>query len=528
MATHTVEETLTLAAQAFREQDFAHAVSLLTPAVAAHPGHADLRIALAYSLSRAGQLAASAVHFDAALALRPDDPSLMRDAAQVNLKVGRLAPALQASEAAFQHGHDIALFGQIVDILIKLRRADEALSRVDRLTAQAPHMAALHFIRGVVLGALGRRDEERRAYEDTLARNPRHVDAHTNLGVLARDGHRYDEALRHFKTALSIDPAHAGARNNRAQTNLLIGQFQHGWHDYEWRWQDGGQTRPYPGSPWLGKGKLKGQAVLVHAEQGLGDTLQFSRYVPALREQAGQVIFQVQAPLLRLLRDNFPGITVIANDMPPPAFDRHVPLLSLPLALSSIRATPWPLARTLQADPDAARQWEERLSQRFGPRHARPRIGLAWSGNPTHPDDHNRSIPFADIALLLQASCDFVCIQKDIRDDEREQVEAASRRNLYLPTAALQDFSDTAALLANLDLVVSVDTSTAHLAGSLGVPTRLLLPAMPDWRWQLGRDDTDWYPTMTLLRRPADAAWQAVLEGLLAQLNAMAQAGAAA
>ncbi|OZI77800.1 tetratricopeptide repeat protein [Bordetella genomosp. 12] len=510
------------AAQAFASGAYAQSAELLAQALVLAPEEAGVLSAMGYTLSRQGRLPEAADHFDRAVRARPTDAALLRDAAAVNRKAGRPEAALAHYRAAYRlAGHDIALLGQIVDLMQHLGRAEQALVVIDGTLALAPQSAGLHYLRGMALSALGRRRDERQAYETALKLDPKLVDAHTNLGVLARDELRLQDALRHFKQALAIDPDNAGARNNRAQTNLLLGQYAHGWRDYEWRWRDGGQTRPVEGAPWLGETALTGLTLLVHAEQGLGDTLQFSRYVPALAAQAGQVVLQVQPPLLALLKANLPEVTVLAADEPLPAFDRHVPLLSLPLALAARGAEPWPLARPLQAAASSQAAWAERLDTMFdGPR--RPRIGLSWSGNAVHPDDHNRSIPFAQLAALLDAPCDFVCIQKDVREADLQAIDAWRGRGaaarLALPP--LEDFHDTAGLVANLDRVISVDTAAAHLAGSMAVPTWLLLPAMPDWRWQLQRADTPWYPSVELLR--CAQGWPALLEGLRQRLTAQA------
>ncbi len=521
-AAESSKDILARAAQAFQAEDYASAIDILSSAASANQDDADLATALAYALSRGAAPQQAAEQFDRAVALRPKDAGLLRDAGAVHLRAGLLESALAHYRAAYrQSNNDISLLGNIVDVLLRMQRGSEALTLVDGTLALAPGAAALHYVRGVVLGALGRQQEERQAYENAIKLDPKLLDAHTNLGVLARDQHRFEDALRHFKHALAIDPEHAGARTNRAQTNLLLGQYTHGWRDYEWRWRDGKQAMPYAGRPWLGDGKLTGQTLLVHAEQGLGDTIQFSRYVPALMALAATVILRVQASLAPLLRANLPGVTVVGDDEPTPAFDRHVPLLSLPLALSRQRAEPWPLAQPWRADEALTREWGELLPTGAAP--GRPHIGLAWSGNANHPDDRNRSIAFADLAPLLDAPCDFVCIQKDIRAADLAAIEQwraqPGHDNLHVPNEALRDFAETAALLANLDRVITVDTATAHLAGALGVPTDLLLPAMPDWRWQLDRSDTAWYPSLTLHRKRAGADWSDIIQDLRAALK---------
>lgn len=518
------EAVLTQATQAFASGNYARAADLLAPAALAEPGNADLATALAYSWSRLGQLDRAMHAFEQALTLRPTDPALLRDAAVVDLKAGRSEAALARLQQAQRLAPgDISVLGKLIDTMLVLGQPEAALALLDSLLARASRSPVLHYLRGTVLGALERHHEERRAYEYTLQLNPRLPDVHTNLGVLARDEHRFQDALRHFKHALAIDPEHAGARNNRAQTNLLLGQYQHGWRDYEWRWHDDGQTMPCPGPHWLGETPLAGKTLLVHAEQGLGDTIQFSRYVPSLANRAKQVVLRVQAPLKTLLQANLDGVEVISDTDPLPSFDLHIPLLSLPLALSKQQSSPWPLIRPFIADTTKKQQWAARLEQAFGPSGQRPRIGIAWSGNPQHPGDRQRSIAFADFATLLEVPCDFVCIQKDLRPADRAAIEAwrstPSAGRLYVASDALQDFNDSAALLACLDHVISVDTSTVHLAGALGLPTWLLLPAMPDWRWQLTGTGTPWYPSLSLLRQSSTTGWAPVLQALKERLK---------
>ncbi|MDH0094140.1 tetratricopeptide repeat protein [Achromobacter mucicolens] len=513
------QDILAQAAAAFAAGDARKAADMLELALMSHHDDAELTSALAYALSRLDRLDVAADRFDEAARLRSNDFAVLRDAGSVNLKAGRLETALTHFRAAYRaSNNDLALLGRVVDVLLRLKRADQALTLIDGTLALAPRVALLHYLRGVVLGAKSQHRDEKAAYEAALGLNPRLVDAHTNLGVLARDEQRFQDALRHFKQALAIDSDHAGARNNRAQTNLLLGQYTHGWRDYEWRWRDGVQTMPFSGAPWLGESSLKGKTLLVHAEQGLGDTLQFSRYVPALAEQADRVVFLVQPPLQTLLEANLPGVTVISQDDEIPVYDLHTPLLSLPLALSRQRAEPWPLTHALQADAARTQAWAERL----GPKGVRPRIGLAWSGNASHSDDHNRSIPFELLSPVLDVSADFVSLQKDVRDEDLAAIDRWRAQNpaatLRLTGADLNDFADSAALAANLDLVITVDTSAAHLAGSLGRPTWLLLPTMPDWRWQLNRSDTPWYPSMTLYRRGQD--WSELLQVLQEKLRA--------
>jgi len=252
---------------------------------------------------------------------------------------------------------------------------------------------------------------------------------------------------------------------------------------------------------------------LLHAEQGYGDTLQFCRYVPRVQALGATIILEVQPPLVSLLQGQFPGVTVIAHGQPLPAFDLHCPLMSLPLAfktqLDSIPADiPY-----LQARPERIAAWGERL----GPRQ-RPRIGVVWSGNPAHKNDHNRSLPLSQLEQLLQLPYDWHILQKDIQPGDQDTLRSLPQLQDHRPE--LTDFDATAGLLSHMDLLISVDTAVAHLAGSLGKPLWLLLPYLPDYRWLLDRPDSPWYPSFTLYRQPAMGDWGTVVEDLRRRLPA--------
>jgi len=246
-------------------------------------------------------------------------------------------------------------------------------------------------------------------------------------------------------------------------------------------------------------------------EQGLGDTLQCARYVPLLIDRGAAVTLCVQAPLARLLGASLPGVRVIADGEPSPDFDIHGLLMSLPLAFGTTLETIPPPLRLQRGERPAA------FAALPGPK-TRPRIGLAWSGNPTHLNDRNRSIAFAALTPLLGEDVEWIAIQNQIRASDADAFAASGRVAFF--GDALDDFADTAALVEQMDLVVTVDTSLAHLAGSLGKPVWILLPYAPDWRWLLGRTDSPWYPTARLFRQPAIGDWASVIDEVRAALAA--------
>lgn len=287
---------------------------------------------------------------------------------------------------------------------------------------------------------------------------------------------------------------------------LLLSNFQVGWEKYEWRWQTEmlkDTRRHFPPAPWLGKENLKDKTILLHAEQGFGDTLQFARFVPLVADRGATVLLEVQGALKNIFQ-NFKGTkTVFAQGEPLPHFDYHCPLLSLPLALNQL--APLPTEQPyLKADPARLARWAKKLGER-----TRPRAGLVWSGSTIHKSDRNRSIALKDFTQVLLNNVEFFCLQKDIRDTDRDLLKSTPR--IVDLSAQLTDFSDTAAVIELLDVVITVDTSVAHLAGALGKPVWVLLPFAPDWRWLINRNDTDWYRQAKLFRQPKLYDWSSVL-----------------
>jgi hypothetical protein len=336
---------------------------------------------------------------------------------------------------------------------------------------------------------------------------------------------RYEEALHAQERALKLSPDLAKAHFNRAQMLLLRGEFEEGWKAYEWRWKTpefAARIRA-PGTPvWNGRQALQGKRVLLYAEQGLGDTIQFCRFVPMVAALGAEVVFEVQPPLVGLMR-SLADIRVIAQGEAHPEVDYACPLISLP---GFLHADPFSLRETvpyLSADEDRAQAWKARLGE-----SARPRIGLVWNGGfrADRPElwasNARRNMRLEQIARLNCEEADFYSLQKG----EPAESELAQRRaevwptdNLFLFTDALRDFADTAALIANLDLVISVDTSTAHLAGAMGKPVWILNRHDTCWRWLLERSDSPWYPSATLYRQPRAGDWDTVIERVKSDLR---------
>jgi hypothetical protein len=351
-----------------------------------------------------------------------------------------------------------------------------------------------------------------------LRRNPRHVPALMLAGVVAAQRLELESAVESFDRALAIQPGNPRAQFNKACVLLLEGDWVQGLPLYESRWH---LTEPAPDSSlipvrtaWRGQELLAGKRILLRCEQGMGDTLQFCRYVPLIAARGASVVLEAQRPLMSLLAD-LPGLTrIVTQGAPLPPCDYECPLMSLPLAFGTTPASiPHPVSY-LTSDPGKVAEWRARLGPATG-----LRIGLAWRGNALQAHDRRRSVPLRLLREHLPSGHQYVSLQKEPSTEEIRLFGEPPR--IVDCTAELHDFSDTAALCACLDLVISIDTSVAHLAAGLGRPTWILLPYSPGWRWLLARDDSPWYSSAVLLRQTRVDEWSGVcarVNGLVAEL----------
>jgi Flp pilus assembly protein TadD len=397
-------------------------------------------------------------------------------------------------------------------VLRELKRFDEALASYDRALAIRPDYADALNSRGIVLRELGRLDEALANVDRALAIRPGFAEALTSRGTTLIELKRLDEALASFRRAQAVRPDYADAHWGESFCQLLAGDFGAGWEKYEWRWRTGqAALRQFLQPLWLGDQDVAGKTVLLHAEQGNGDTIQFCRYATVLAERGARVVLEVQPALKSLLSCLIGVQQVVATGEPLPEFDFHCPLLSLPLACGTTLQTIPARVPYLTPAPGLVQDWRTRLATDG------PRIGLAWSGNKQHGNDRNRSIALRRLAPLLDCGATLVSLQKGPRDDDRAWL---AEHPEVLRYSDFPDFADTAALISLLDLVISVDTSVAHLAGAMGKPVWILLPAVGlDWRWLLERDDSPWYPTARLFRQRAIGDWDSVINRVADELR---------
>jgi Flp pilus assembly protein TadD len=387
---------------------------------------------------------------------------------------------------------------------LKLGRFDACIALATRALAVTPGHPEVLANRGAALRRTNRIDEALADYDTVLASGTGTPTLLVNRGIALAALNRHAEAIAQYDHALAIDPRHAPAHFHRGLSRLVTGDLAGGFADNEWRWagsETQGPPRELPGMRWTGAEDLNGATLLLYAEQGLGDTIQMARYATLAKQRGARVILEVPPPLKRLLA-SVPGVDGIAGTgQPLPPFDFHCALMSAPHAFGTTLESIPHLHRYVSVEAAAIAHWK------LGTPHRR--VGFAWSGSRTLVNDINRSIPLTVMQPLFERVASPVSLQKDVRDEDGA---ALARAKLAQAGHALNNFADTAALIEHLDLVVTVDTSVAHLAGAMGKTAWILLPFAPDWRWLLDRVDSPWYPTARLFRQTRIGDWESVID----------------
>jgi tetratricopeptide (TPR) repeat protein len=500
----------------------------------------------------------------AALKAQPASADALRDYGAILMALDRAEEALASYDRLLPaHAADSGVHYNRGNAQKRLGRHADALASYDRAIALAPNLSAAHHNRGSMLAELGRNEEALASFERALSLAPTTADriealanrgqvlirldrpeavlanydallalapdragvaasdiaeAHVNRGNAFVALNRMEEALTCFTAAAALSPRHAAANFNEGLTRLCLGDFRGGWKKYEHRWEieQYKATRPdYPRPLWHGESDIGRKTILLCAEQGMGDVLQFVRYAPLVAALGAKVLLGVHPPLTRLL-ESVSGVSqVIPDGGTLPDFDLYCPLLSLPLALGTELATIPAKVPYVRADEARVAKWRDRL-----PSNGRLRIGLCWAGTSKHINNRNRSIPLSQfVKLLAIPGLDFVCLQKEIAETDASILRD---HGVVQFGEELEDFSDTAAVMTMLDLVITVDTAVAHLAGAMGKATAVLIPFAPDFRWLRERTDSPWYPTLRLFRQSVIGDWHTPLDRLHQELGAVA------
>ncbi|HVT89186.1 MAG TPA: tetratricopeptide repeat protein [Tepidisphaeraceae bacterium] len=478
-------------------------------AITIQPAAAFYYCSLGQMLASAGRLSESVASYHKGLELQADIPDAWHEMGLVLNKLSRRDEAVAAIERAIQlRDDDSAFWGSLGHVHYSKNDHEAAIRAYERALELRPDFAEAHNDLGAALIERGRFDEAVQHCERAVALRPDFEFAQRNLGTALNKTGKLAEAESAFRKALAMKPDDALAHTNLGLTLLLQGDFEQGWIEHEWR-----SRAPELGLAWIqclqpqwdGR-DLEGQTILLWTEQGFGDTIQMARYAPMVAAKGGKVLLRVQAPLLRIMQ-SLSGVEQLSSDAKPlPHFDVHCPLLSLPKCFGTNSSNIPADIPYLRADQSLVAQWQKRLRK-----ENRSKVGLVWSGFANNRNNFNRSTTLDALSILAQAGdfC-FISLQKGpAAEQTKNPIDGLS---LVDWTNELVDFADTAALIQNLDLVISVDTVVAHLAGAMGKPVWTLLSTDHDWRFPLGKEATPWYSTMQLFRQPKIGDWNSVIQ----------------
>ena len=481
---HSSIELMQAASEAYRSGRYEQAVTIFRELTLATPNCGDALFLFGMALRKLDRFKESEPLLRQAAELMPESPEVLNGLGTVHSAMGDYAQA----ESCFSQA-------------IKLN----------------PEYADAYYNKGNAYQRMQEFEKAMPCYQQAIKLNPRDHEAWTNLGKMHHELNQLEQAVAAHDRALRISPDFPLGHWNRAIALLMEGRFQEGFRDYEWRWRMGGAIfvpRNYPQPLWKGE-PISDQILFIHAEQGFGDAIQFVRFIRQARRRAAHVILECPPALKRLFEHSECADTLITLGQTPPPFDTYTPLMSLPGLFQTTLETIPRLTPYLKSPSDD--------SAVMAPAN-HLKVGLTWAGNATHDHDTLRSIPFKELAPILESpGTAFYSLQLPLSESDEASLRAV--HNLVDVSRQLKDFSHTAAVIAQMDLVITVDTAVAHLAGALNIPTWTLLQHAPDWRWFLGRSDTPWYPTMRLFRQSVRGDWKVPIQQITAALKKLVLGG---
>jgi len=486
-----------------------NAVEILTMAIEIEPKNQQSYYILGNIMCKFESWSGGVECYKTTLGIDPNQSEAACNMGNAYLELNQINDALESYDKAIRINSRYAqAYSNRGNALRKLGRLEDALLSLDIAIDIDPHFSQAYLNRGVTMQALNRYEDAIECYDKAILIRPDYAEALTNRGTAQMALNRVQESIASYDQAIQIQADYVDAYWNKSLALLILGNFEEGWKLYESRWGDKSadpQKRNFGQPLWLGEESLVGKSILLHAEQGLGDTLQFCRYAKLFKGISGKVILEVQQPLVALF-ESFGGIDeVIERGKPLPTFDYHCPLLSLPYAFKTqLNNIPNQNSPYISTEIGVREQWNKKLGEK-----KLPRVGLVWRGNMVHKNDKNRSMDLSQLLKCLPQNIEYISLQKEINEFERQALQDRSVKNLG---ESLFDFNDTAAICDLLDVVISVDTSVVHLAAAMGKNTWLILPFASDWRWMLHRSDSPWYQSMTIYRQDALRNYQSVLE----------------
>ena len=499
----------------YHNQDYDAAIIYLKKALGMNPSDAEAQYNIGRAYEGKGQIDEAVLSYKRVLSIKPHFVDAHINLGNLLQKNGQPDDAISHYQRVIElnPGHAGAYYNLGV-MLQEKDRLEEAVAAFRNAVRLDPRYADAYHDLGYVFHLNGQPDEAIECYRKAIQINSHMFDAYNNLGRVYQEQGRLDDAIASYRKSLEINPDFAEAHCNLAIALLLTGDFGQGWKEYEWRWKLKDRSRyELPQPVWDGS-DISGKTIFFYAEQGFGDTIQFIRFAFLVAEKGAKVIIECQKELKSLMHGAEGVDSVITREDPLPEFDVHCPLLSLPLVFHTTPADIPAHIPYMVADQELARKWKERICGD----NSRLKVGIVWSGNPKYKADKFRSVLLNDLLQLWKVEgISFYSLQKG--EAARQVKELSEEIKLIDYTEEIHDFSDTAAWIENLDLVISVDTAVAHLAGALGKPVWTLLPYSPDWRWMMSRADSPWYPTMKLFRQPLPGDWRSVIHKLSEELR---------
>ncbi len=488
------------------------------------PDFAEAHSNLGEVLEQQGRCEEAESHCRMALQLRPEFPQAFNALGNALLGQKRFDEAVACYQEALRLNPGMAkALNNLGNALVALNELDEAVDSYQQALRLEPQFAEASYNLGNALRRQGKLDEAKACYRQAIAIKPNHVGAHNNLANVTKEQGRFDEALACYDQAMRCDFGLGETHLNRGMLLLLVGRWEEGWPEYEWRWRTKEFAWYEPQRPRWDGSRADGRTILVDCEQGNGDTLQFVRYAALVKERAAATVMVRCQPALVPLLATCAGIDrVVPNGAALPPFDFQVPLLSLPGIFQTTPDSIPAKVPYLSVDPSLVERWRQELSAANANQRPALQVGIAWKGSPTFLYDRERSIPLLQFDRLAKLhGVRLISLQKGPGTDQLRAL--GGRFHVVDLESRLGDentsFASIAAIMKNLDLVISCDTAIAHLAGALGIPVWLALPFVPDWRWLLRREDTPWYPTMRLFRQTRPGDWDDVFERMAVALR---------
>jgi tetratricopeptide (TPR) repeat protein len=506
-----------LAEISYRSGNYASAVQYIKNALLHDPTNAEAYNNLGLILQDEGKFDDAIQCCQKAIGLNPDLPDTYINLGNASKEKKQFGDAVQYYQKALQlNPGRVDVYINLGIALQKVERFDEAIIYCQKALEMDPDNADMYYNLGIAFQEKGRLDEAITCYRRASQLNPDDAEVYNNLAFALQENRQPYEAIPYYQKALQLDPAYATAHWNTSLALLLTGNFREGWREYEWRWKTEYLTsswRDFKQPLWDGS-DINGRTILLHAEQGFGDTIQFIRYAPLVARHGAKIIFECPKELVSLLQ-KIEGIDkIVARGEELPEFDVQCPLLSLPLVFDTTLDTIPAKIPYIASDTLLIKRWKEKIRNA----NSKIKIGLAWAGNPGFKQNRYRNCPLEKFSPLLRLhGAAFYSLQKG--EEAKEAKNLSNDMKIVDYTDEFRDFSDTAAFIHNLDLIISVDTAVAHLAGALGKSVWTLLPFSPEWRWLLDREDSPWYPSMKLFRQPLMGDWGSVMKQVAAELQ---------